>query len=176
LFYQILVGLLAQQKVETNCALSLCGYLVHICRLIYVYKIGTYGHEYINGYPHKIGGLQIWIWMLNFISTATLQLTDVDFTFVTEIVDCLEPLKTTVNALSRCDTSLISLQAALSSASSSCSNRVQTLQKPWLMFCRCEWGIVQTNPLGWQHREMRSSYFWYSLLPVYLCCCVVEMC
>jgi len=41
------------------------------------------------------------------------ELTDADFTAVSEIVSCLEPLKVAVNALCRRDTNLISAQAAL---------------------------------------------------------------
>ena len=41
------------------------------------------------------------------------ELTNADFTIVSEIVSCLEPLKIAVNVLRRCNTNLISAQTAL---------------------------------------------------------------
>jgi len=54
---------------NANCKMKAGACFVDI-QWIQVYRICIYGYGYIHGYPRKIYGL--WIWMWNFISTATL--------------------------------------------------------------------------------------------------------
>jgi len=44
---------------------------------IHVHRVGIYGYGYIHGYPRKNLWIWIWIWIGNFISKASLLITDI---------------------------------------------------------------------------------------------------